>query len=284
MIDENLDVNELQAGQDIVNRHLKRQHDDARRRFVVHRRWLAVIIVAILLLAAGAVTYLLSPASDISSIKIVGNNILSDDYVLQMTGLSYDTKFAFVMGSWRGYQASKSPLIDSVDIVTTRYNGVIVTVHENEIIGYRYDSEPQLVLADGTMVDLQKDAIKDLSLLPILVGFSDEKVARWAKPLAAVSTEVRSRIAEISDYSLSWDSDMIKCTMDDGYRVYLSLDAVPLLDQYIKIISSSTSPYACIYLDASANVAVMRNCADFEGGGSKTAAGDQPESEGGQGQ
>ena len=258
-------TSEVETGQEIVQDHITNQKQIKGKRRKTLVRWLIISGVVLLILVFGLVQYFSSSASNLANITIKGNSVLTDEYIKKVTGLNYNTKFIAVFGSWRSYQAKKDPLITKVDIETTSFHGVTITVTENTILGYRYDSDDmEMILADGNVVPFDSEVIKSLDVFPMFINFSDDKVKTYAPLLAAVDPEVRCRIAEISDYSLSWDNDMIKCVMDDGYKVFLSKGAVPLLNQYIKIIVSSTSPYRCLYLDDVQSVGVMRDCADFE--------------------
>lgn len=255
---------EYQMGQDIVRQHIdeKKQSENLTKR---KRCFSLLVILAVLaVLTVAGWFYFSSPVSQIRSIKIIGNDLLSDDYIMQATGLNYSSKYALVFSSWRSYKAQQDPLIAKVEISTAPHNGVVIEVTENTIIGYQYETDiMELILADGSTVECADNVIKDLDTLPMYIGFSDEKIKKWAPALGKVDLQVRLRMSEVQAYSLSWDDDMIKCVMDDGYQMFLSYDAVDLMDQYLNIITSSTSPYACIFLDKTENVAIMRDCQDF---------------------
>ena len=66
---------------------------------------------------------------------------------------------------------------------------------------------------------------------------------------------------------------MVKFIMDDGYEIYTSIDGIPLMTNYLDIITTTTSPNRCVYLDYDHNNAIVRNCREIE----KMAIGDQDE-------
>lgn len=219
------------------------------------------IIGALLLMC---VIYILLPGSNVRSVKIINNNYLSDEYIQELTGISTKSEYVLLFPSLKAFKASRSPLVNGVKIERGSNKTVIIDVDENPIMGYRYNNGMELVLGDGSIIRFDQKYIKGLTILPMFMNVGDDKVSQVAIAMSKLDFDTISRIAEVRDFSLSYDSNMVKFIMDEGYAVYSSIDGIPLLKNYIDIITTTTSPNKCIYLDYDHNNAIVRNCQEME--------------------
>ena len=267
---------EVEAGINIIRR--KVDLEKAKKKLKARKKLYSIfallgIIGALLLMCF---IYILLPISNVRSVKILNNNYLSDEYIQELTGISTKSEYVLLFTSLKSFKAKRSPLVNDIKIERGSNKTVIIDVDENPIMGYRYTTGMELVLGDGSIVKFDQKYIKGLTILPMFMNVKDEKVARVAIAMSKLDFDTISRIAEVRDFSLSYDSDMVKFIMDDGYEVYSSIDGIPLLKNYIDIITTTTSPNKCIYLDYDHNNAIVRNCQEME----KMANGEQPEETG----
>ena len=218
----------------------------------------------ILLLIGGSVFYFSSDYSNVRSVKVLNNKYLSDDYIMELTGINTKSKYLLLFTSFNGFKAEDSPLIKDVRVEKGANRSVVIYVEENTIMGYRYSDKMELVLGDGTIIPFEGKYIYSLAILPMFMINDNERTVAIAKQMNKLDTDIISRISEVREYSLSYDSNIVKFVMDDGYRIYSSLDGVPLIAEYLKIITSSTSKNSCIFIDADHQVAVIRDCAELE--------------------
>ena len=219
------------------------------------------------IVAAVALLWFLFSLTDLSkvkSIKVINNTYLSDEYILSKAGLSYKSHYLTLFPSFRETMAKSSPLIKDIEIERGPQRSVIVTVEENNIVGYRYEEKMELVLSDGSFVEFKGEYIKNLSLLPMFMSVPEEKTVRIAKELSKLEGDILVRIAEIRDFALSYDADMVKFVMDNNYKVYCSVDGIHLMKEYMEIIKNTTTKTACIQLDTVNNVAIVTDCKEIE--------------------
>ena len=219
-------------------------------------------LIGTLLLICGI--YIVLPVSNVRSVKIVNNNYLSDEYIQELTGVSTKSEYVLLFTALRSFRAAQSPLVNNIKIERGPNKTVIIDVDENPIMGYRYGKGMELILGDGSIIAFDQKYIKGLTILPMFMNVEEEKISRVAQAMNKLDFDTISRIAEVRDFSLSYDSDMVKFIMDDGYTVYSSVDGIPLLKSYISIITTTTSANKCIYLDYDHNNAIVRNCQEME--------------------
>ena len=255
---------ELQAGLDVLMEKLdfEKAAKKLKSRRTLYSR--LVIIGLVLLIVGSLALYFFSSASNVRSVKVVNNHYLSDEYIQELTGISTDSKYLLLFTSFNGYKAEDSPLIKDIRVEKGGNRSVVIYVEENTIMGYRYTDKMELVLGDGEIIPFESRYIFSLAILPMfMIGDNDRTIA-IAKEMNNLDTDIISRISEIKEYSMSYDPNMVKFVMDDGYRIYTSLDGVKYIAEYLKIITSSSSKHSCIFIDPDHQMAVIRDCKDLE--------------------
>ena len=255
---------ELQAGLDVLLEKLdfEKAAKKLKSRRTLYSR--LVIIGLVLLIVGSLALYFFSSASNVRSVKVVNNHYLSDEYIQELTGISTDSKYLLLFTSFNGYKAEDSPLIKNIRVEKGGNRSVVIYVEENTIMGYRYTDKMELVLGDGKIIPFESRYIFSLAILPMfMIGDNDRTIA-IAKEMNNLDTDIISRISEIKEYSMSYDPNMVKFVMDDGYRIYTSLDGVKYIAEYRKIITSSSSKHSCIFIDPDHQMAVIRDCKDLE--------------------
>lgn len=281
-IDENLkniqeSETEVEAGKEFIKETLTLEEAAKRlaRKKIWHSRLLVVgIIVAIVGCIIG---YLISDLSNVRSVKVINNSFLSAEYVMDQSGISTESDFILIFPKIKELSLRSDPLIKDVKITRGPNHSVIIDVTENSIVGYRYEEKMQLILGDGSFVDFKSKYISNLSLLPMFMSVPEEKIKMVAERLAELDPEVVMRISEVRDYALSYDENMIKFVMEDGYAVYSSMDGISYLKDYLSIIKNTGSSNKCIYFDTENKVAVMRSCSELEELYRRHLNGDEPE-------
>lgn len=223
-----------------------------------------IFIISLFVVILFLVTvYLLSPSAKIKNISISGNYFLSDEYILEKCGIDYDDNFLFTFSGKKSF--SDDELIDSITVKKLRNNCISLTVQENTIVGYMLTGEKQqtvtsLLLKDGRSVMMNPAVIKSLALIPFIDGFDQQQQIDLAKALSQIDPEVIYRISEIKKNPLSYDADMLKFLMDDGYIIYCNSANLGYLNNYFDIVSRYKSKYGCILIDALTSTAISISC------------------------
>ncbi len=263
-VEELQEESEVEAGQEVIRQTIA--FENAKKKFQANKKKYSrlLVLITILMIILVSTVYLISPISNVKSVKINGNNVLADEYIRKVTGIDYNTKYVFLISPVKQAKANSSELIDNCEITKGRNHTVVINVDENSIVGYQYEDKMELILGDGRAIEFESNYIKNLALLPMFMSVPEDKLSRIATELGKLKFDTMVRISEVRDFALSYDYDMVKFVMEDGYSVYCSINGIDMLDQYLEILKNTSSKHKCILMDTSNNVAILRDCKELE--------------------
>lgn len=267
---------EVVAGQQLIRQAIDREASKIRELARQHRLSKVLIAVTAALVIIIAVMYAVSGLADVKDIRINGNDLLSREYVMEATGINDDSLYTFMIPMINEIKGSSSPLIKKLKVTKGKGHTVSIEIQEEDIVGYRYEDRMELILGNGKTVEYSSRYLKNLAALPMFWKIPEEDVVAIAGEMARLDLDMLVRIAEVHDFALSYDANMVKFVMDDGYRVYCSVTGIDMLNQYLEIIRTSTSKYRCILMDKSNNVAILRDCQELEKQYEETRQKDEP--------
>lgn len=184
--------------------------------------------------------------------EIVGNNYLSDADILRELELTDYPAITKVKLSKLEQKLKNNIYVNDVDIKYGWNYTIKINIEENRPMFYMRDTN-QLVLSNGEIVDNQVDNMN----LPILLNNTPVKIiSKLATKLAYVDAGILSMISEIEyqpSYSLDGtliDEARFLIYMNDGNLVYITAKNAALLNNYLKVISTSLIGGAgTLYLD-----------------------------------
>lgn len=218
---------------------------------------MAVILGAIIIM----LVYFMMPVSRVSAISINGNFALSRDYVLDLAGISEDHIYYFCIPFILERRIENDPLIAEAEVTLERDSTVAITVKEKDLLGYRYDEEPLLLLTDGTTAKLQSSYLDVISKIPLVIGFnSEEQTQKLCRAFAGVDQAIIHDISEISQYSLSYDPQAIRVLMRSGGYFMGNYYNITVLNRYWDIYNRQKDRSQCIFADDSLTSAYSKAC------------------------
>ena len=264
-IRENEPVTEEEAGKQLIRDSLNLEKAKLAflKRKKLNSRLLVVGIIAVI--AAILAIYFAGDGSNVRSVKVVDNRYVSGKYIEQLSGITLDSEYVLIVPKVVEMKLADSPLIESASVIRGANHSVVISVKEASIVGYRYDDKMELIMGDGSAITFDSSYISNLSMLPMFIKVPEEKTASIAGQLAKLDEDIFSRIVEVRDFALSYDSNMVKLVMEDGYRLYGSIDDLPLMDYYLGVIkNASDNPNMCLYIDRVNNVFQLRSCKELE--------------------
>ena len=104
------------------------------------------VLLFIIVLSAIFLLYFFSEKNRVKSIKVFGNEILSDDYIIDNCGINKQDYLLLVTG----FTVNKIDLIDNIKV--TKNNGVVyLEVKEKKLVGYNDDNDKYTVYIDAKM-------------------------------------------------------------------------------------------------------------------------------------
>lgn len=196
--------------------------------------------------------YFVSDASKIKGIEVEGNHWLSDDKIIELSGLSENSNSLLIFDLLIQKNLRKEPLITSSSVSLSNQGIVTIEVKEKELIGYRYLDKPEMITKDGTLIEMSNEYASFLSRIPLITGFYDEDgalIQKLAKAFSEVDQKKVEQIAEIHQVTYSYDEYGIQCIMQDGNEIYGSFYSMEMLNSYNEVVSALKGKKSCIYID-----------------------------------
>ncbi len=202
-----------------------------------------LILVVILIFIYLIVEFLLDVKT--MNIFIHGNNLLSDQEIIDLGGLSNYPSFLKTFPSSVEHRILKNPLVKSVDVKPKFFNVFDITVEEKEIIFYDNNSE-KYVLSDGSKVELN-----DINGVPVLLNYIPDTVSNtFITRFALISPSIREHISEIKYEPSSYDSTRFLFYMSDGNYVYINNSSLDSIKYYDTIYPNLDGKKGILYLDS----------------------------------
>ena len=175
-------------------------------------RLAAVFCIAVLI-----AVYFLMPGTKVYALSISGNRYLSKKYIQELSGITNDSYFYANIPMLVEKKIKEEPLVDTCRVSLEKGNVIRVEVTEKKVIGYRYYDDAYLLYADGSESKLKSEYLSIIAEVPLIVGFEkDEQTRLLAKAFSNVNTEMIQEIAEITQYALPYDSEIMKILMRNG--------------------------------------------------------------------
>ena len=114
------------------------------------------VLLFIIVLSAIFLLYFFSEKNRVKSIKVFGNEILSDDYIIDNCGINKQDYLLLV----NGFTVNKIDLIDNIKV--TKNNGVVyLEVKEKKLVGYNDDNDKYTVFdLNGKLIPIDKIIMK----------------------------------------------------------------------------------------------------------------------------
>lgn len=216
-----------------ISRHGKRE-----KKVRIRYGRLIVFFLIVFLLLYLVINYIKIP---VRNIYVKGNIELSDQEIIDLSGLrDYPSVLSFT-----NYQVSKK-LEKNIYIkkatVKKDFRKVYIEVEEN--YGLFYNSE----LGKTVMYD---DRTSDLKDVPTLINHvTDDVYSLFVEKMKLLNRSVINRISEIKYEPNDVDSERFLFYMNDGNYVYITLEKIESLNNYVDIIKTFENRKGILYLDS----------------------------------
>ena len=210
----------------------------------------ALILSIFLSLVIMAAVYLFSPGSKIYRITVEGNDYLSEEDIISLSGVTTEDRFLLTLPSSVERRVRTDPLIADCDVELLNGNLVRINVTEKKIIGYLLENgEGVLLLETDERVPIAKERLYLISKVPIIEGFSNEDLILLEKNFATCDREIINEISEIHNYT-PLKYQYVELVMRDGNFIFTSPYGLNLLNRYFDIESSYIrEDHRCYYFE-----------------------------------
>ena len=239
---------------DVKRRRRSQQAFDRNKEFLFR---LGIAIGTLLLI----ILFSLTPQSRVSAVSITGTRYLSDAYVCSLAGVSADDLYYLQIPLLLQYRIKSDPLVESVN-VSWKMDGIIaIEIQEKKPVGYRYEDEPVLLLADGQQVPLTGEYLDVIADVPYVTGFTEAEQTRLlCKGLSQLREQVIASISEIHQFALEYDDEAMKILMRTGGYYIGSYTNLDRLTYYDEMYAAQKDHSQCIFGFDSGSSATSQVC------------------------
>lgn len=179
--------------------------------------------------------------SRITNIYIKNNNILTDQEVIDASGLRNYPSFILTTNYSIKNKLLKNNLIKKVKVKKGLWGKVYIDIEEYK---------PLFIYEDKVILDNKNEVDLDISL-PILVNKVDDDILdKLISKYESVNDEIKLMISEIRYDPNDIDKERFLFTMSDGNYVYITLYKLSSIDEYLKITSTLKDKKGILYLDS----------------------------------
>jgi len=205
----------------------------------------SVLVTLLVLIIVGSSIYFYLN-SHIKNIYVSGNSILSEQEILDITGIRDYPKRKSINTNKIKNLLLDNPLINSASVNLKYNNKLYIKIIENKPLFYD-DLYKKVILSSGERIDNDNSFVG----LPILINEVDDNIYdRFIKAFNKVDKSVINKISEIKYEPTELDKDRILLLMNDQIYVYVTLTKIDNLNKYNEIVDSLDDKKGILYLDS----------------------------------
>ncbi|MGM9876408.1 MAG: cell division protein FtsQ/DivIB [Bacilli bacterium] len=201
------------------------------------------IFICLILLLIIVLLFLLVKNIPIKNIYIIGNNILSDKEIIEISQISNYPSFVETSKKDIIKRLEKNNYIKKVEVEKKFFNKIYIYITENKIISIYND---KLLLESGKEVE----NIYEIHTAPILISDISNIKEEYVKNFSKVNDDILLKISEIEYSPNEVDNERFTLRMDDGNLVYITLNKITKINKYNSIYSELEGKKGIIYLDS----------------------------------
>ena len=189
----------------------------------------------------------------IKNIYIDGNNILSDNEIIELSSLSNYPSFLLTKSTDIKNKLKSNHYIENVKI--KKKLGNIIELHIKEYTPICINVN-QLILSNGNKLD----NTYNLSDIPTLTNeIEDKKIyQKFVKKFTIIDKNILRQISEIEYQPVEVDKERFLLYMNDGNLVYITLTKINTLNKYNQIKDKLENHLGIIYLDSGNYVEIRK--------------------------
>ncbi len=188
----------------------------------------------------------------IKNIYIIGNNIVPENDILEISGIKNYPSFIDSSSSKIIKNIKNSEYIKDVKVEKKLWGKIYIYIEEKKILCNYND---KLLLDDSTLVDNNYNIYSYPTLISDITNVFDKFVNKFSK----IDNKVLFQISEIEYTPNEVDNERFSLMMDDGNLVYITLNRITKINKYNSIYSSMNGKKGIIYLDSGDYVEIKEN-------------------------
>ena len=201
------------------------------------------VILFLLLLALIVYLIVTFVKFPIKNIYISGNNKITDQEIIELAGISNYPSIISTTSYEIEKKLKKNIYKEDVKIKKKRLKEIYIEIEENYPLFY-YQAEEKTIFNNLKELKEQENA-------PIVVNYIVDDVYKlFKKKMQKIDPKIIDRISEIKYDPNSVDEERFVFTMNDGNYVYLTLEKIESINNYVDIIKNFENKKGILYLDS----------------------------------
>ena len=225
----------------VVTQKKKKRTKKKKKKLRVGRILLAIILFFLLLFLFTKVI-----SFPIKNIYVEGNTMFTDQEIIEMAKLSDYPSILEYSSRKISNTLKKNTYILNAKVKKKNMKEIYITIEENKPILYN-QSKQKTVLADKTEVVGELD-------VPILINYVPDTIYdKFIDKILMIDSKIYSKVSEIKYDPNKVDNKRFLFTMNDGNYVYLTVNHLEKLNNYVEIMQMVLSKYkedrGILYLD-----------------------------------
>lgn len=203
-----------------------------------------IIILSILILLTIIIYHLIT--MPIKNIYIKGNNLITDDEILENTNLYNYPSFLLTNKKKLEKSIRKNEYIKSVNI--RKKLGNIIEIKITEYKPIAIDTNGNVIMENSQRLN----NIYNLTDIPILINeITTQNVnTNFSNKFKTINTNILRQISQIEYSPIEVDEDRFILYMNDSNIVYITLSKIDKLNKYNQIKDALEGKKGIIYLDS----------------------------------
>ena len=190
----------------------------------------------------------------VKNIIIIGNEVLSDDEIISLAGLSNYPSFYKTLNITMKDNIKENPLVKNVKINRMFYHIIEITVDEYEIL-YKREDNGKYVLENKEEITLDKET--PYTVPRLINEIPNDILDRFIKYYKRVDLGIREKISEIKYDPNEFDKERFLLYMDDGNSVYITITKFERLNYYNDVLPQLDGRKGYLYLDSGNHFQIM---------------------------
>jgi len=201
------------------------------------------ILLFLLILTLIILIFLYIKKLPIKNIYIIGNNILKDKEILELSNLEDYPSFLDTSKKEIISNLKENDYIKEVKVEKKFYNKVYIYITENKVL-CMYNNK---LLLEGLK---EVENIYNITSAPVLLSDISVIEEEFYNKFSQINNEVLLKISEIKYLPNEVDNERFALNMNDGNLVYITLDKITKINKYNSIYSEMEGKKGIIYLDS----------------------------------
>ena len=202
------------------------------------------LIIILVIIIIGVLSFFWYKSLKVTSIYVVGNNILKESEILSYTNLLDYPNIYEVSTKDIENELVKLDLINNVKVHKSLFGKVTIEIDENKVLYQNKDGK--YVLSNNDIVELNNEILG----IPTMINECQDVCEKFNKKIMLINSDIIKHISEIEYKKTDLDKERFMFYMTDGNYVYITLSKISLINSYNEIYPTLENKKGILYLDS----------------------------------